>query len=133
MARAQVTALLRLDEAATYLGIGETKLRELVHRGLLPWIDLSGGDKRKAMRFHLDDLDAFIASARRQSSWPSTSPKTATPTPTSSNSGALDFEALRAKRLNEKLRNSSDGQKTRQSAMPSLPSAPARPSKGRRL
>lgn len=119
-------SLLRPKEAAAYLGIGETKLRELVHRGLLPWIDLSGGEKRKAMRFHPDDLDAFIASARRQSTRPSTSPETATSKSASSNSGAFDFEALRAQRLREKQKNSS-GSKAKPVEPTNFPKAPRRP------
>jgi excisionase family DNA binding protein len=110
-------ALLRPPEAAAYLGIGETRLRELTNEGKIHWIDLSGGDKRKAVRFHRADLDAFIEASRKQATpCPSINLKIEIPTPTTLNSGVIDFEALRMQRQNEKPSQSRSASKKRSSS-----------------
>lgn len=112
-------ALLRPPEAAAYLGIGETRLRELTNEGKIHWIDLSGGDKRKAVRFHRADLDAFIEASRKQAApCPSTSRKAGIATSTTSSSEVLDFEALRKLRQSEKLSLSKSGSASKPVATP---------------
>jgi excisionase family DNA binding protein len=112
-------ALLRPPEAAAYLGMGETRLRELTNEGKIHWIDISGGDKRKAMRFHRADLDAFIEASRKQAApCPSTSRKAETATSMTSNSAVLDFEALRMQRQSEKLLQSKNACGSKSGATP---------------
>lgn len=120
MGRATVQpALFRPPEAAAYLGMGETRLRELTNEGKIHWIDISGGDKRKAMRFHRADLDAFIEASRKQAApCPSTSRKAETATSTTSSSEVLDFEALRRLRQSEKLSPSKSGCASKSAAPP---------------
>ncbi len=113
-------ALFRLAAAATYLGIGETRLRDLVSAGKIKWIDLSGGDKRRAMRFHRSDLDEFIAASRRQATCPSTSLAARSTTSTISSSTAFDFASLREQRQSEKLKLSSEGRVRRLSETPNV-------------
>ena len=60
-----VPALLRTAEAASYLGISVKLLRQLMDQGMLPWIDVSAGGTRRALRFDRADLDAFMDAKRR--------------------------------------------------------------------
>jgi excisionase family DNA binding protein len=50
-------ALLTATEAARYLGIGTTKLRELTNAGAIPSVKVDGSH-----RWRRTDLDAWVAS-----------------------------------------------------------------------
>jgi excisionase family DNA binding protein len=57
--------VLKTKAAATYIGVGATKLRELVHAGKITYI--SDGDNTSALRFLVSDLDAYLSRCRIRS------------------------------------------------------------------
>jgi len=57
--------VLKTKAAAAYIGVGPTKLRELVHAGKITYI--SDGDNTSALRFLASDLDAYLSRCRIRS------------------------------------------------------------------
>jgi len=55
--------LVKTKQAAEYLAISQWKLRNLVQRGLIPYIEDGGGTS--PWRFDIRDLDAYIERSRR--------------------------------------------------------------------
>jgi len=55
--------LVRIDEAATALGLGRTKLYELIAEGALPRVRVG-----RAVRIHVDDVIHLASELRRTSS-----------------------------------------------------------------
>ena len=54
--------VMRIKEAAAYLAMGPKKLRELAHKGEIPYISL--GDNTSPFLFLQEDLDKFLLSRR---------------------------------------------------------------------
>ena len=57
--------VLKTKAAAEYIGVGPTKLRELVHAGKITYI--SDGDNTSALRFLVSDFDAYLSRCRIRS------------------------------------------------------------------
>ena len=53
--------LIRVKEAAEYLNVSTWKIREMAHRGALPYLQEGGG----LIMFDERDLDAYIKRNRR--------------------------------------------------------------------
>lgn len=94
-------ALLTPAETARELSISEKQLRMLTSEGLLPYVNIGCGAKRETRRYAPEDVAEFIAE-RRKRDCQSTNVRVPTPTPTTFAGVAIDFQARRAKKLNEK-------------------------------
>ena len=54
--------LLTAQDAARLIGTSSVTITRLCVAGMLPAIDVSAGNERRALRIRLNDLNAFIAS-----------------------------------------------------------------------
>jgi len=95
-------ALYYPKEAAKRLNVGLSTLRQHIADGALLVIIIGGGKKRRHIRIAESDIQAF-EDARRCQFTPAKGRPTFT---TSSNGKVLDFEALRKKRAEERLKRS---------------------------
>ena len=111
--------LLTPAEAAEQLGIGVKLLREHIRGGLISYIDVGRGLRRKRRMFHPDDLAAFVARQRGTEPCPSTSARRrARSTITSSSSTGSGFLARLAAEENQRPARSN----ARGGRKPKLPS-----------
>ena len=94
--------LYTAEDAARRLNIGKSTLMHHIAAGELLVIIIGGGKKRKHIRLAESDIRAFEDARRCQFT-----PAKGRPTFTMSSSGkVLDFEALRKKRTEERLKKS---------------------------
>lgn len=93
-----MAALLTPAEAAERLGVSLGQLRRLTAAGKIAFIDVGLGDRR-APRYELAEIEAF-KTLRKVRECPSTDVQEPRSTRTTSASGAIDFQAARAKLRN---------------------------------
>lgn len=94
--------LLTCKEAADLLKVSEQLVLNHAKDGELPSINIGRGQKRRRIRFRRADLEAFIDMRRRVEVCQSISEKVKKNTRTISNTEVVDFQALRAKRKEQK-------------------------------
>lgn len=100
-----MVALLTPKQARAELGISDAQLRALTDEGRIPFINIGLGEKRASRRYDPADLAAFVQ-ARRETKCRSTNDQAPVRTPMILSSGAVDLAEIRARRKNEKLKNS---------------------------